>query len=88
MHAVPIVWLVIVKLYCRHSAGQGSSQLKEFLEARNPRQDHSLSLPALFAKPIVVSLEWNPSNQDTNEIKYLLLDISIYSAPQIYEKCI
>ena len=34
--------------------GEYGAELEEFLEARNPNHSHTLSLPALFAKPIVV----------------------------------
>ena len=37
-----------------YGIGENGAELKEFLEARNPHHHHSLSLPALFAKPIVV----------------------------------
>ena len=39
---------------CCVGSGECGVKLSDFLDSRNPRQDHSISLPALFAKPIVV----------------------------------
>ena len=51
------VTIVCEGVMCDVCVGECAGELREFLEARNPQRHHSLSLPALFAKPIVVSLE-------------------------------
>lgn len=53
VHLVYLDMVPIVFFLCKGSGGD--TELSQFLEARNPRNDHSLTLPSLLAKPIVVS---------------------------------